>query len=199
MTWASAAITLFLLMDPLGNTPVFLTALRKLPTAQRRWATAREVCFALIVLMAFLLFGKSIMTTLNITPPALSTAGGVVLFIVAMRMIFPGRHGGIAEESGDDVPWLVPLAVPMMAGPSSMAFVTLLGSSQPARMWEWVGAILIAWGCSAAILMAADLLRPFLKDVALRAMERLMGMILVVIAVQMLMNGIALYLQGLKG
>lgn len=198
MTIASAAITLFLLMDPIGNTPVFLSTLSRLTRGQRRRATFRELVFALIILMTFLFFGQVIMGALNITAPALSIAGGVVLFLVALRMIFPGRHGSMTDEETNGDPWLVPLAVPLVAGPSAMAFVILLASRDPDRMGDWALAIGIAWVVSAIILIAADLLRPLLKDPGLRALERLMGMILTVISVQMLMDGIGQFLGSLR-
>lgn len=198
MTIASAAITLFLLMDPLGNAPVFLSILGRLPARRRRLAVIRELLFALGVLMLFLFFGQVILNTLSITPPALQTAGGVVLFLVALRMIFPGRHGGFADEAGGDDPWFVPLAMPMVAGPSAMAWVMLLATGEPARMTDWVIAIVLAWVAGGVILLSADFLRPYLKDSGLRAIERLMGMILTVIAVQMLMSGIGQFLEHLK-
>lgn len=198
MTVTSAVITLFLLMDPLGNAPIFLSVLGKLENRKRRLAILRELSFALIILMIFLFFGKVILTSLGISTPALSVAGGVVLFLVALRMIFPGRHGGIAGNSDDADPWLVPLAIPLVAGPSSMAFVMLLATQEPGRMTDWLTAVLVAWLIGGAIIFAADFGRRWLKDKGLNLMERLMGMILVVVAVQMLMNGMAQYMATLK-
>lgn len=198
MTVTSAVITLFLLMDPLGNAPIFLSVLGKLENRKRRLAILRELSFALIILMIFLFFGKVILTSLGISTPALSVAGGVVLFLVALRMIFPGRHGGIAGNSDETDPWLVPLAIPLVAGPSSMAFVMLLATQEPGRMTDWLTAVLMAWLIGGAIIFAADFGRRWLKDKGLNLMERLMGMILVVVAVQMLMNGMAQYMATLK-
>jgi len=195
----SAAVTLLLLMDPVGNAPVFSAVLGDLPPARRRLAVARELGFALLILLGFLVFGRHLMAALGITQPALSLAGGVVLFIVALRMIFPGRHGGIAAEEATGDPWLVPLAVPLIAGPSAMAWVMLLASSEPDRLWDWVAAVLIAWTVTAAGLMAAGWLLPHLKQRGIRALERLMGMVLIVIALQMLLDGVARFLSGLPG
>lgn len=194
MTAISAAITLFLLIDPVGNSPVFLATLSRLTPRQRRRAILRELLFALAVLVIFLFFGQVILNALNINQAALATAGGVVLFIVAMGMIFPGRHGSVAEEGESPDPWFVPLAVPMIAGPSVMAFVMLLSTREPERIWIWLAVVLVVWVAAAVILMGASLLQPHLKPGGLRALERLVGMILIVIAVQMLMDGIGLAL-----
>lgn len=194
MTAISAAITLFLLIDPVGNSPVFLATLSRLTPQQRRRAILRELLFALAVLVVFLFFGQVILNALNINQAALATAGGVVLFIVAMRMIFPGRHGSVAGEGESPDPWFVPLAVPMIAGPSAMAFVMLLSTREPEHTWIWLAVVLAVWVAAAVILMGASLLQPYLKPGGLRALERLVGMILIVIAVQMLMDGIGLAL-----
>lgn len=198
MTTASAAITLFLLLDPLGNAPLFLSVLRELPPRQRRRAILRELGFALLVLLVFLLFGRVILNALNISPPALSVAGGVVLFIVALRMLFPGMRpaGGITGYDDRD-PWFVPLAVPLIAGPSAMAWVMLLATQSPERMGHWVGAVVAAVLAAGFVLLGAEILQKYVSDRGLRIVERLMGMILVVIAVQMLMDGVGMFLQGL--
>lgn len=196
MTAVSAAITLFLLMDPVGNSPVFLATLSRLTPQQRRRAILRELGFALVVLVVFLFFGQVILNALNIGQAALATAGGVVLFIVAMRLIFPGRYaaGAGAEETESADPWFVPLAVPMVAGPSAMAYVMLLSTREPDRIWTWLAVVGVVWVISAITLMGASALQPYLKPGGLRALERLVGMILIVIAVQMLMDGIGLAL-----
>lgn len=193
MTAISAAITLFLLIDPVGNSPVFLATLSRLTPRQRRRAILRELLFALAVLVIFLFFGQVILSALNIGQAALATAGGVVLFIVAMRLIFPGR-GSTVEDTESADPWFVPLAVPMVAGPSAMAYVMLLATREPDRMATWLGVVLGVWVAAAVILMGASALQPYLKPGGLRALERLVGMILIVIAVQMLFDGIGLAL-----
>jgi multiple antibiotic resistance protein len=197
VTALSAAITLFLLMDPVGNSPVFLATLRRLTPARRRRAILRELLFALAVLVVFLVFGQALLSALDIDQAALAVAGGVVLFTVAMRLIFPGRAGSGAEVEDDIAdPWFVPLAVPMVAGPSAMAYVMLLSTRYPEAIWTWLGVVCAVWVVSAAILFTASALQRFLKPGGLRALERLVGMILIVIAVQMLMDGIGLALVG---
>jgi len=195
MTVASAAITLFLLMDPIGNVPAFLVVLGRLTARRRRQAIIRELLFALIILVVFLFFGHYILAALNIDPPALSMAGGIVLFLVALRMIFPRRGQGLVGSDDDSDPWFVPLCMPLIAGPAALAWVMLLASRYPDRMGDWLLALLAAWGIGGVILLASDYLRPFLKERGLRALTRLIGMILIVVSVQMLMDGVGRFLQ----
>lgn len=197
MTIAAAAITLFLLLDAFGNAPIFLSILGTMPAAKRRTALLRELGFAFAILLIFLLFGRIILSALGITSPALSVAGGVVLFIVALRMLFPNVQGPLVSTDHPD-PWFVPMAVPLIAGPSSMAWVMLLATQHPDRMVDWVLVVVIAVGASGIVLLAANHLRDRISDQGLRIVERLVGMILVVIAVQMLMDGIGEFLTSLE-
>ena len=155
-------------------------------------AIIREIFFALIVLLLFLFFGKHILFYLNISTPALSIAGGIVLFIVAIRMIFPHQYGSM-HNSTDADPWVVPLAIPLVAGPSSIAYIMTVAAREPDRILDWVLATVIACVLCGAVIYAVDFFRPWIKDRALTLMERIMGMILVIISVQMLMNGVTEY------
>lgn len=197
MTIAAAAITLFLLLDALGNAPIFLSILGTMPEARRRRALLRELAFAFAILVLFLLFGQVILGALGISSPALSVAGGVVLFVVALRMLFPNVQGPLVSADHED-PWFVPMAVPLIAGPSSMAWVMLLATQHPERMTDWFIAVTIAVGASGIVLLVANWLRDHISDQFLRVVERLVGMILVVIAVQMLMDGIGAFLTSLE-
>ncbi|MFA7431565.1 MAG: MarC family protein [Rhodospirillaceae bacterium] len=197
MTIAAAAITLFLLLDALGNAPIFLTILGTLPVARRRTALLRELGFAFAILVVFLLFGQVILGALGISSPALSVAGGVVLFVVALKMLFPNVQAPLVSTEGGDA-WFVPMAVPLIAGPSSMAWVMLLATQHPDRMVDWFLAVVIAVGASGVVLLIANRLRDHVSDQVLRVVERLVGMILVVIAVQMLMDGIGEFLMSLE-
>lgn len=194
MTLLSAAVLLFFVMDPLGNVPLYLSALQAVEPERRRWVTVRELFFALGILIGFLFFGTSLLNALSISPPALRTAGGIVLMLIAIRMIFPTDQANLREEVREE-PFVFPLAVPYTAGPSAMATELLLMSTQPERWPVWVAAILLAWVPAAIILcMAADL-RRLIGDRGLKAMERLMGMLLVTVAVEMMMDGIGQYLH----
>jgi multiple antibiotic resistance protein len=191
MTIASAALLLFLILDPLGNIPVFLSILRR-----QRIVVARELLIALGVLMGFLWAGKYALEAMHLRQESVSIAGGIVLFLIGIRMIFPPPEG-LMGEIPDGEPFIVPLAIPMVAGPSGMAAVMLMGSSEPARLGEWSLALLIAWAATAAILFSATYLYKWLGPRALTAIERLMGMLLVAISVQMFLDGLAGYLAGL--
>lgn len=197
MTIYTAAITLFLVMDPLGNIPVFLTLLEPMGPRRRRRIIVREMIIALAILTAFLFFGKYILAGLHVSEPALSIGGGVVLFLIAVRMIFPGVR--TQNDAGDtqQEPLLVPLAVPLVAGPSAMAMVILFATQYPEQLLSSFLALLIAWFASSAILVSAEVLRKYLGRRVITALERLMGMILITIAVEMLLSGVRTFSAGL--
>ena len=149
----------------------------------------RELIIGFVVLLAFLLFGRYILILLQISETALSIAGGIVLFMIAIKMVFKGSEK-IFEGNLDSEPFIVPLAVPLIAGPSAMASVMLLVAREPKRMPEWIIALVFAWFISGIILYFSDYLSKLLRKRALTAVERLMGMVLTTVAVQMLITGI---------
>jgi multiple antibiotic resistance protein len=192
----SAAILLAIIMDPLGNIPLFQSLLGRYPQARRLRIIGRELVFAYLVLLVFLVAGQTILDRLGLEQPALGVAGGVVLFVIALRMVFP-EGDGVRPGEIDEEPFFVPLAVPMIAGPSAISAVLLLVSRDPGRFWTWLGALSMAWGFSAAILLASGALFEMLGQRTLRALVRLTGMLLIMISVQMLMDGIAAYIGAL--
>ncbi len=194
MTVLSAALLLFLILDPLGNIPVFLSVLKPLAPKRQRVVLVRELLIALGVLMGFLWGGKYALEMMHLRQESVQIAGGIVLFLIGIRMIFPRPEGLMGELPGGE-PFIVPLAIPLVAGPSGMAAVMLMGSNEPGRLWDWSLALMIAWGATAAILFSATVLYKWLGRSALIAIERLMGMLLVAISVQMLLDGISTYLK----
>ncbi|PZP59704.1 MULTISPECIES: MarC family protein [Pseudoxanthomonas] len=198
MTILSAALLLFLILDPLGNIPVFLSVLRPLPPKRQRIVLARELLIALVVLMGFLWGGKYFLELMHLRQESVQIAGGIVLFLIGIRMIFPRPEGLMGEIPGGE-PFIVPLAIPLVAGPSGMAAVMLMGSNEPERLLGWSLALGLAWLATAAILFSATLVYKWLGMRALTAIERLMGMLLVAISVQMLLDGIGTYLGALRG
>ncbi|MEC9365066.1 MAG: MarC family protein [Pseudomonadota bacterium] len=190
MSFVSAAVLLFLVMDPLGNIPLFLSALKQVPPERQRKVILREMLIALAVLLLFLFLGGQMLRLLGLSQPALSAAGGIILMIIALRMVFPSRDHSLHEEVSAE-PFVVPLAIPYIAGPSALATVLLLMSREPGRWIEWTGALLLAWGLCLPAMLAATRLRDILGVRGLTAVERLMGLILVTIAVEMLMGGIS--------
>ncbi len=194
MTVAAAALLLFLILDPLGNVPVVLSLLRPLTPQRQRLVMARELLIALGVLLLFLWFGQYALELMHLRQESVSIAGGIVLFLIGIRMIFPTAEG-VMGELPDGEPFIVPVAIPMIAGPSGMAAVMLMGSQEPDRMAEWSLALFIAWLATAVILMSATLLYKWLGQRVLTAVERLMGMLLVALSVQMFLDGLTAYLR----
>ena len=182
MTLYTAAVTLILVMDPLGNVPVFLAVLRRYEARMQTKIIIRETLIALLVLLMFLFFGQYIMHGLQLTASALSIAGGVILFLIAIRMIFPNQT---IEIQDDDEPFIVPLAIPLTAGPSALAMVLLFAAKQPEMIWTWALSILIASIVFLVIVLCGNYLMRLLGKRGLIAIERLMGMILTTVAVQM--------------
>lgn len=196
MTLFSAALLLFLVMDPFGNVPVFLSVLRSVDEDRRRWVIARELLIALAFLVAFLFGGRYVLDAIGISESSLTVAGGVILFLIALRMIFPtpgGIFGADTEEAegAETEPILVPLAIPLIAGPSAMASVLFMMSSNPARWLEWLAALGLAWAATGAVLLLAPNLVRLMGNRGLIAMERLMGMVLTAIASKMILTGVA--------
>jgi MarC family membrane protein len=189
MTLYTATITLLLVMDPLGNIPMFLSILHSVNPKKRKFIILRESCIALFILTVFLFFGKYILEGMQISEPALSIAGGIILFLIAIRMIFPHEENEKRSQPRNE-PFIVPLAIPLIAGPSTMTIVMLLASQSPQHLALWMLALFIAWFISTIFLVFADFLRKILGDRGLTAVERLMGMILTTMAVQMFLTGI---------
>jgi multiple antibiotic resistance protein len=189
----SAAILLFLILDPLGNIPIFLSLLKPLAPARRRWVLGRELLIALLILFGFLFGGQYILAVMHLRQESVAIAGGIVLFLIGIKMIFPVREG-IFGDTPDGEPFIVPMAVPCIAGPSVMAAIMLMANSDPARTADWSLALLMAWAGTAVILFSATYLYRWLGRSVLVAIERLMGMLLVALSVQMFMDGVAGYL-----
>jgi multiple antibiotic resistance protein len=186
--WSAATVLLFV-MDPFGNVPLVLKLLETVDPARRRRVIARELGFALAVLLLFLFAGQAILDFLGLQRASVTIAGGIVLGIIGLRLIFP-RPEGLLGHQPDGEPFLVPLAIPLIAGPSAMATVILMARTAPDAMGRWVGAVLLAWGITAAVLLSAPALYRVLRERGLQAIARLMGMLLIMIAVQMVLNGL---------
>lgn len=195
MTIFSAAMLLFLVMDPFGNIPLFMSALSNVDKSRHTRIIIRELIIALLILSAFLFAGQFLLRLLQITEPALTAAGGTVLLLIAIRMVFP-RSGGLREDVKPGEPFIVPLAVPYVAGPSAMASILLIMNRDPSRWPEWLAAVGLAWFVSGLIISMSGLLTRLMGEKVLTAIERLMGMLLVAIAIQMLMTGVAQFIAS---
>lgn len=192
MDFLSAVVTLFLVMDPLGNIPVFLSVLKTVSANRRRAVLLREIAIAYVVLLGFFLLGDYLLQVLRLEQEAVSIAGGIVLFLIALRMIFPGEAGR-AGDPLEGEPFVVPLAIPLIAGPSALATLLLLQRSASSR-GELLLALTSAWLVSGILLLSSTFLHRILRERGLIAMERLMGMLLVMVSVQMLINGVRVFL-----
>ena len=192
MTLASAIVLLFLVIDPFGNVPFFVAALKDVDPLRRRRVIVRELLIAYVVMVAFLFLGQPFLRIVGISGPALTIAGGVILFLIALRMVFPIR-GRTAQEDTEGEPFIVPLAIPYIAGPSVLAVELLLMSDEPARWLVWLLAISAAWAGTAIVVLFGNQVAERLGSRGLIAIERLMGMILVAIAIQMFLTGADMY------
>jgi multiple antibiotic resistance protein len=194
MSFYTATITLILVMDPLGNIPLFLAILKSVQPKRQAWIILRETFIAFVILTLFLFFGGYILHGLSITEPALNIAGGIILFIIALRMIFPHADAPMQDAVFGE-PFIVPLAVPLTAGPATLATVLLFATQRPDRMGAWFGALVIASVLFIIVLLCSRYLMKILGERGLIAVERLMGMILTTVSVQMFLSGISDYFQ----
>jgi len=183
------AVLLFFVIDPFGLIPIYSSLLRKLPPGRRRRVLVRELLIALVALVVFLFTGRYVLSALQISAPALVIAGALILFLIALPMIFPAIKLGLANEEESE-PFIVPLATPLFAGPSALTFVMLIGSN--GSDWaEWLGTVFIAWLAAALMLLAGDAIATRIGARGLVALERLTGMFLVAMAVEMMLSGIS--------
>jgi MarC family membrane protein len=194
-SFASAFILLLLVLDPLGSLPVFIPIMRGVPAERRSTVAIREVAIAFAVLCAFMFFGDAFLRVMRLSERSLEVAGGVILLMVAIRMIF-SHEGGVYGTPEGREPLIFPLAVPLLAGPSAMATVLLLASRQPGRMADWIAALSCAMAVSGAVLLLCDRIRRWLGDSVVSATEKLMGLVLTAIAVEMILAGLKRYFLG---
>jgi multiple antibiotic resistance protein len=185
------SVTLFLVLDPFGNAAVFNGVLSKIPEERRRKVLVRELLIALGLLLGFLFLGKHLLGFLGLRPATLSISGGILLFLIALGMVFPSHS--MLGETGDEEPFIVPLAVPLMAGPSTIALILLTSSKYPDATASIALAVGAAWLVSSIILLLAPAMLKLLGTKGTRALERLMGLLLILVAVQMLLDGLTAY------
>ena len=185
-SFASATILLLLITDPLGNIPIFVNTLRAVPPERRARVIVREVLIAFGLLLAFMFVGQSFLKAMSLSDVSLQIGGAVVLFLIALRMIFPPPPQDSPVPVAE--PLIVPLAIPAVAGPSALATVILLVSQAPDRRLEWIAALTVTMAVGAIVLLLADRIQRLLGERFVMAMERLMGLILVAVAVEMMVR-----------
>ena len=196
-SFLSATILLILITDPLGNIPLFISALKQVKPERRRFVIYRECLIAFVVLLTFMFFGQGFLKLMHLTDESLRVAGGVILFLIAIKMIFPGEGGVLGGDRIQGEPFIVPIAVPLIAGPSAMATVLLLSTQEPGRMVEWIGALTITMAVTTIVFLFSTRLQKLLGEQAITALERLMGLVLTAISIEMLLRGIAGYIKQL--
>ena len=188
----STLILLLLILDPFGNMPVFLAVTHQLEPRRRAWVTLRESLIAYLVLLAFMAGGRGFLELLGLRQASLEVAGGVILLLVAIKMIFSGSETMFGQSQQRE-PLIFPLAVPLLAGPSALAAVLLLSSASPGAVALRVGALTAAMAITTALLLLAEQMFRRLGDAVMRAAEKLMGLIVSAIAVNMLLEGVRSY------
>jgi len=198
-TFLSATVLLILITDPLGNIPLFISALEGVRPGRRRFVITREVLIALALLLTFMLFGRGFLAVLHLTDESLSVAGGVILLLIAIDMVFPNRREKPGEHKLEGEPFIVPLAVPLISGPSAMATVLLLSTRNPGRSLEWSLAICLTMAVNYLVFLLAIRLQKCLGEEVIAAVPRLMGLVLTAMAVEMLLGGVASYIHQFPG
>ena len=191
-SFVSAFVLLLLVLDPFGSLPIFISVQKGVAPERRTRVALRETLIAFAVLLAFMLAGQGFLNLMRLSERSLEVAGGVILLIISIRMIFSGGAEVYASDSQRE-PLIFPLAVPLLAGPSAMATVLLLASRQPDRMLHWIGALTLAMALSGIVLLTADRIRRWLGSSMVSAVEKLMGLVLTAIAVEMVLAGLKRY------
>lgn len=191
-SFVSAFVLLLLVLDPFGSLPIFISVQKSVAPERRTRVALRETLIAFAVLLVFMLGGQGFLNLMRLSERSLEVAGGVILLIISIRMIFSGGAEVYASDSQRE-PLIFPLAVPLLAGPSAMATVLLLASRQPDRMLHWIGALTLAMALSGIVLLTADRIRRWLGSSMVSAIEKLMGLVLTAIAVEMVLAGLKRY------
>jgi MarC family membrane protein len=186
-TFLSATILLLLITDPIGNIPVFANALKHVPPERRPKVILREILIAFGLLLTFMFVGEGFLRVMNLSELSLQIGGGVILFLIALRMVFPSQ--GVEIDDVVTEPLIVPLAIPAIAGPSALATVLLLVSQQPDKRMEWIGALCVTMIISAVVLVSAERIMRVIGNRLVVAVERLMGLVLVSVAIEMMLRG----------
>ncbi len=190
----SSVITLALVMDGFGNIPLFITALKKVAPERRKIVLLRELGIALLIMVAFLFLGKWFLHAFGIHEYSLSIAGGIILFMISVKLVFGGGDEEPKNDPKEDEPFVVPLAIPLVAGPAALSMVMITAAQQSNKLIT-LGAVLVASLINSAILMASFPLSKLLGKRGLIAIERLTGMILILMSVDMVMGGVSSFMK----
>lgn len=186
----STMMLLLFVLDPFGNVPLLLSILKNANQKQRYKTIIRESVIGLFILLIFFFFGEQFLSVFHLQTEAITIAGGIIFFVISLKMIFPNAQGDSIFSSKEDDPLVVPIAMPMIAGPGALATVLVLVKTNTEHLGALCTSLFLAWGISSLILLFAPVLYSILKNKGLTALERLMGMLLLIMAVQMFIDGI---------
>lgn len=181
-------ITLFIIMDSVGAVPILISILKGVKPERRIKVLMREMICAYLIMLLFLFSGGKLLNLLGLTQEAIKAGGAVILFIIGIRMIFPSGNGVMGDEDEGGEPLIVPIAMPLIAGPSLLANLILLVGKYPMSLCFTT--MTLAWFCSSVVLLSSGFLFRVLGDKGLKALERLMGMILIFMSIQMVFDSI---------
>jgi MarC family membrane protein len=195
-TFFQTFILLLLVTDPFGNVPLFVTALEPVPRARRPRIVVRECAIAFLVLLLFMFFGRHFLSALQLSEVALRIGGAVILLLIAIRMVFP-HPDGVLGKSEHGEPFIVPLAIPALAGPSALATVLLFSSNSTGEVMVHVAALASVGVVWLAVFLGAERLQNALGPQVMTAFERLMGLILTAMSVEMLLGGVRAFIKTL--
>ncbi|MFP5391297.1 MAG: MarC family protein [Gammaproteobacteria bacterium] len=196
-TFIQTFILLILVTDPFGNVPLFVSALSQV-APERRWrVVVRECTIAFCVLLLFMFFGRPLLSAMQLSEISLRIGGSVILFLIALRMVFPQPGGALGDGGEGHEPFIVPLAIPAIAGPSALATVLLFSSTGAAEVLVHVGALVAVAMVWLAVFLSAERLQNRLGPQVMTAFERLMGLILSAMAVEMFLAGIREFVKSL--
>lgn len=193
-TIISLIILLLVIMDPLGNLPIFISILKKTSPSRRYFIIVREMIIALVFMLLFLFLGEKILSILNLQTETVSISGGIVLFLISIQMIFPNNKNAsktTEHEEKRDEPFLVPLAIPLIAGPSLLATLILLSHQYASHIWRLIVSLIISWFITLLILLSSNFFLKLLGKKGINALERLMGLVLIMLSTQMFLSGIS--------
>ncbi len=190
-SFISSVITLALVMDGFGNIPLFIAALKKVAPERRKTVLIRELSIALLIMVGFLFAGKWFLQAFGIHDYSLAIAGGIILFMISIPLVFSTEEEP-KNDPREDEPFIVPLAIPLVAGPAALSMV-MITSAQQSNKWITLAAVLMASLINSIILMSSFPLSKLLGKRGLIAIERLTGMILVLMSVDMVMGGIEIF------
>jgi len=186
----STAILIFFILDPFGNIPLLLSILKNIDREKHSRIIGREMLIGLFILLIFLFFGEEFLSVFHLETHSITIAGAIIFFVISLKMIFPDPNSDLFSTKKGDDPLVVPIAIPMIAGPAALATILVLSKTNSDHLGSLFVSLILAWLCASLVLLFSPKLYKILKTKGLIALERLMGMLLLIMSVQMFVDGI---------